>query len=260
MGGILKKFMIKKIHQSKIDKHNLSLKKSGSTKKIKSNYKKMIVNKPWGYEYLVFENKFVAVWILFLKEGFSTSMHCHPKKKSSLIILSGRAIVSSLNALHELTELEAIMIDNGVFHSSEAISANGAIIMEIETPPDKSDLVRIKDKYGREEQGYEDSSHTTTNLKKYEYIDFHEGLKENKYIHKKLQKRHIRIQQHGKIEELTNYVKPHKKTIICFLDSPLFFGEKSVVGVGDIITQTELETLDIGKLEIAADFHTLIIH
>ncbi len=162
--------------------------------------------------------------------------------------------------MYKLGELEAIMIDSGVFHSSEATSAKGAIIMEIETPPDKLDLVRLKDKYGREEKGYEDSSHTTTNFHEYDYIDFHEGLKENKYLHKKLQQRHIRIEKHQTIGELTNYLKLHEKMIICFLDSPLLIGEKSVVEIGDIITNLEFESYDFGKLKINTDFHTLIIH
>ena len=42
------------------------------------DYSKVVVRKPWGYEYLIFSNEKSAVWILFLKAGEQTSMHCHP--------------------------------------------------------------------------------------------------------------------------------------------------------------------------------------
>lgn len=44
-------------------------------------YHNAIVKKPWGYEYLAFENEFVAIWILHIVPKRKTSMHCHPRKK-----------------------------------------------------------------------------------------------------------------------------------------------------------------------------------
>ena len=35
------------------------------------------------------------------------------------------------------------------------MSPNGIDVIEIETPPDKTDLVRLNDDYGRQKQGYE---------------------------------------------------------------------------------------------------------
>ena len=32
------------------------------------DYSNIVVRKPWGYEYLIFCNDIVAIWILFLKE------------------------------------------------------------------------------------------------------------------------------------------------------------------------------------------------
>ena len=46
------------------------------------DYSKVVVKKPWGYEYLIFSNEEIAVWILYLKAGAQTSMHCHPSKKN----------------------------------------------------------------------------------------------------------------------------------------------------------------------------------
>lgn len=254
--------MIKKISRSKLDEHSLSLKK-GSTlgQQVNEDYKKKIVSKPWGYEYLMFENKHVAVWILYLKTGDSTSMHCHPKKKSSLIVLFGQVMTSSLSAQFKLKSLEAAMIDKGAFHASEARSLDGALIMEVESPPDKSDLVRLKDKYGREQKGYENFAHISTELDKYQYLDFHEDIEKNKFLHKNLKDRNIRIQRNKTLQDLMEYLEKSGEAVICFLDNALNHADGSVVcGIGDIITKTELVKLDINNFKINDDFDTLIIH
>ena len=50
------------------------------------------------------------------------------------------------------------MIRKGLFHSTKAISEEGANIFEIETPKIKHDIVRLEDKYGREGKPYEGKS------------------------------------------------------------------------------------------------------
>jgi len=137
-----------------------------SEKRIKQDlfdYSKVIVNKPWGYEYLVFENEFVAIWMLHIVRKRKTSMHCHPKKRTSLILLTGNATCYHLEGSEKLTPMEGIFIEEGVFHLTEASSElpidpqseNGIWVMEIESPPDKADLIRMKDEYGRAGQAYE---------------------------------------------------------------------------------------------------------
>jgi mannose-6-phosphate isomerase-like protein (cupin superfamily) len=119
------------------------------------NYAGLVIRKPWGHEYLIFENEHVAVWVLYLKQGFQTSLHCHPYKRSSLTVLSGEILFHTFEREFTVRPSEGLLIDKGVFHSSKAISEGGAIIMETETPNNKSDLVRFEDKYGREHMGYE---------------------------------------------------------------------------------------------------------
>ena len=48
-----------------------------------------------------------------------------------------------------------IMIRPGLFHSTKCLSKDGCILLEIESPIDKNDLVRFKDQYGREQKPYE---------------------------------------------------------------------------------------------------------
>ena len=127
------------------------------------NYSDVIVKKPWGYEYLIFENDFVAIWMLQIIRKRKTSMHCHPNKKTGLVLLSGTATTSTLEGGLELNPLDVVVIDSGVFHTTEASSSlpmiphseNGIWVIEIESPPMKADLLRLKDEYGRAGASYE---------------------------------------------------------------------------------------------------------
>ena len=122
------------------------------------SHKNNIVKKPWGYEYLMYENDNVALWFLHIKKGEQTSTHCHPSKTTGLALLDGRANVSFLSDIKSLKPLSKIMIRKGLFHSTQALSEGGANVLEIETPVDKNDLVRFKDSYGREGKPYEDTA------------------------------------------------------------------------------------------------------
>jgi len=121
-------------------------------------YKSNIVKKPWGYEYLAYENEFVGLWFLHILHNQRTSMHCHPNKTTGLINIDGEAEVSFLNDKFSLKPRHKLMIRKGLFHSTKATHERGAFVFEIETPKDKHDLVRFKDNYGREGKPYEDST------------------------------------------------------------------------------------------------------
>lgn len=116
-----------------------------------------IVKKPWGYEYLAYENDQVGLWFLNINKNQSTSLHCHPTKTTGLVLLDGIAEVSFLSDKRILQGLDKVMIRRGLFHSTKALSES-ALVLEIETPKDKHDLVRLSDKYGRESKPYEDES------------------------------------------------------------------------------------------------------
>lgn len=122
-------------------------------------YESTVVAKPWGYEYLAYENEHVALWFLYIKHTHATSLHCHPKKTTGLVLLDGGAEVSFFNNSYKLTPGGKIMIRKGLFHTTRATDKKGAFVFEIETPVDKQDLVRFRDSYGREGKPYEDSTH-----------------------------------------------------------------------------------------------------
>jgi hypothetical protein len=123
------------------------------------SYRHNIVRKPWGHEYLAYENDECALWFLHIKNNERTSMHCHPNKTTGLVLLDGKATVSFLNDENPLNPISKIMIRKGLFHSTTACHEKGAFVFEIETPVDKEDLVRLRDNYGREGTPYEDSTH-----------------------------------------------------------------------------------------------------
>ena len=122
-------------------------------------YESTVVKKPWGYEYLAYENENVALWFLYIKHTHATSLHCHPKKTTGLVLLDGGAEVSFFNDSYKLTPGKKVMIRKGLFHTTRAMDKKGAFVFEIETPVDKQDLVRFRDSYGREGKPYEDSTY-----------------------------------------------------------------------------------------------------
>lgn len=135
-----------------------------------------VVLKPWGHEFLIYQNKDVAVWFLHIHPGHATSMHCHPGKLTSLAMLKGEALCSTFASRRTVAGGDAIVIDKGVFHSTKAISDNPIELIEIETPVDKVDLVRLEDNYGREDAGYEGHSRMISdNVAEFSHFELGEG-------------------------------------------------------------------------------------
>lgn len=164
--------MIKKLEITELDKNRLI--EAGIDgcllKDDFFDYSKAIVRKPWGYEYLIYQNGLVSVWVLHIKKECQTSMHCHPNKKTSLIVLSGECICSTLKEKRSIKSGDGLLIPKGIFHSTKASSEEGAFVMETETSTNKRDLVRLEDKYGRVGKGYESNENVSYNLKNYNYI------------------------------------------------------------------------------------------
>ena len=115
----------------------------------------VIVNKPWGWEYLCFRNANLAMWLLHIDSNQQTSMHSHPNKNTGYIVLNGAVELSWINSKEGFESLSKVNIFKRRFHSTRAVSKKGAYLIEIESPEDKSDLVRLNDAYGREGMPYE---------------------------------------------------------------------------------------------------------
>lgn len=125
------------------------------------SYSDVVVRKPWGSEYLVFSNSHAALWHLRIKQGCQTSLHCHPRKKTGLILLSGSASIQFLNNRSLLKSPANTMIRPGLFHSTAADQGSDIDVLELESPVDKTDIVRLEDSYGRADTPYEGFEHTS---------------------------------------------------------------------------------------------------
>jgi hypothetical protein len=66
-----------------------------------------------------------------------------------------------LNNTIILDELDKIHIFKSRFHASKAVSNEAAIVLEIESPEDKHDLVRLSDSSGRQNSKYETKENFT---------------------------------------------------------------------------------------------------
>ena len=199
--------------------------------KTEPQYKNVVVNKPWGYEYLAYENEHVGLWFLHIEKDQQTSFHCHPKKDTGLIVLDGSVDVSFFNDINRLVSGRKIMIRKGLFHSTKAISEGGANIFEIETPKIKHDLVRLEDKYGRKAKPYEGKSFEKE--KDNECIFFKDPKPNQKdtYIFSNCK---IIVEN---IQNKDKFLKIHDYENIMFLNGGIMTDEDNifVAGPGDVI-------------------------
>jgi len=221
------------------------------------DYSKVVVNKPWGYEYMIFANEEIAVWILYLKSGAQTSMHCHPNKKTSLVVLEGNVACSAIKEQIDRHAGEGLLIEKGAFHQTSNVSDAGAFVMEIEAPVNKRDLVRLKDNYGREGQGYESADHHSPDTQNYNYISF-----QNLDIQHNLKKSYGRCSMTFKKlsdeKVLDEILDLNPEDVICLLKGLLLDpSNRSVVEVGDTMTVAELR--QYGPLHVSRDTEMLTI-
>lgn len=233
--------MIKKIFRTENDLANLSSRRIQTASGASNvDYRRKIVGKPWGYEYLLFENNAVAIWILFIKFRHSTSLHCHPQKLTSLVLLGGRATISTLTDEFFLSEKDAIIIDAGVFHATMATASDGILLMEIETPPNKHDLVRLRDEYGRRDLGYEKESTPIDDLDKNNYCDFHNVNCDLAVIDARatIGKRNLYISKNNIEKILVDLVDAGTK--VCLID-------KNLVAMCDSLSMKTGEIVDVDE-------------
>ena len=204
------------------------------------DYSKTVVRKPWGYEYLIFENEFVATWILHIKEGFETSLHCHPGKQTSITVLSGTACCSVLEGRVTRRAGDGMLIGKGVFHRTRSISRGGTFVMEIESPVNKRDLVRLEDQYGREGLGYESADHFSVNLQNYNYFSF---IDPTAYYNarKRFGDCSIQLVQCATPADVDRLVRSHQWTAIGLLKGCVSTGGDSPpLRPGDMVSRGEL--------------------
>jgi rfaE bifunctional protein nucleotidyltransferase chain/domain len=126
--------------------------------------------KPWGYEYMVYQNKDVGVWILHVNQDQQTSVHCHFHKDTVLCVLTGTFRIELYDGFKILNEGDVCYIPACTFHGIYAYSPN-AVVLEVEVyhkyadtdgsilqHSDKNDLLRLRDVYTRDKNTYNGSA------------------------------------------------------------------------------------------------------
>ncbi|WP_066903934.1 hypothetical protein [Millisia brevis] len=115
-----------------------------------------VVVKPWGHESRVFADPVYDLWHLCIRAGGATSMHAHLRKTTHQLCLSGEGRFDTLHGSHAVTPGTIVSIGPAAFHRTRAISAELHLI-EVETPRNKFDLLRLHDSYDRSKTAYEAS-------------------------------------------------------------------------------------------------------
>lgn len=154
------------------------------------DYRNKVCVKPWGHEFLVFENKNIGMWFLNIMKGHQTSLHCHFKKDTIIIVIKGSAKIMLMDEeVVSLSEMSSIFLPHNNFHGISSFS-DEVFLLEIEIFndslqfSDKNDLLRINDVYDRKTTGYASSVHVSDHvqdLENYEYFYFAEGYDDDIY-------------------------------------------------------------------------------
>ena len=160
--------MLKELYISEKDRQTLSLCKRGDEREV-FDYRRSVVVKPWGYEYVIYRDKKAEVWVLYLNKGEGTSFHCHPNKETTLYILSGDVLMYGVDGETRVKKDDGFLVDRGVFHRQVALS-DDVFLLEADMPPNKEDLVRYQDKYERAGKVYPHKSYVTKQFNKFKYL------------------------------------------------------------------------------------------
>ena len=111
-----------------------------------------IVPKPWGHEIIWAHTDRYVGKILHVTAGHSLSVQYHERKDETVYLLSGELRYWVQLPGEELRDVrllpgEAFRITPGTIHYMEAVT--DCDVLEASTP-ELDDVVRIKDRYGRE--------------------------------------------------------------------------------------------------------------
>jgi mannose-6-phosphate isomerase-like protein (cupin superfamily) len=117
---------------------------------------KQLITKPWGCEYRIYADDFLDVWNLLIDPGHGTSLHAHPRKVTYLLCLAGEGITSTLTGEIPVRPGSVLRIGRGAFHATRSTGTDDPLaLVEVETPRNKLDLMRLRDSYERAGTAYE---------------------------------------------------------------------------------------------------------
>ncbi len=129
---------------------------------INSEFELKLINKPWGFEFELFDNESISIWCVsigqehksgYLLDEYSTSFHMHTSKIAKVFVLDGAVELVQNNSSIILNESISHILPPRTPHKLNAYHGN-AILLEVELPSNRSDIIRLQDSYGRSENLY----------------------------------------------------------------------------------------------------------
>jgi len=137
-------------------------------------YRRLIVNKPWGYEFVCSEFDNVSMLVLHIKNGEETSFHAHSEKDTPMILAQGVLKIKTVDNEYTVNVGEIVILNRRIFH--KLCSYGDTILLEFEMMnPNKNDLIRYKDKYNREDKKYESKEYIVKDaLFHKDYFEYYE--------------------------------------------------------------------------------------
>ena len=105
-----------------------------------------LIIKPWGYEEVLLEAESYVVLRMFIRKGEETSLHKHVERDEHFIVVRGKGFLIRDGARIPIREWDVISVRRGELH--KWVACEDLEVIEV-TPQPLSDLVRVRDKYGR---------------------------------------------------------------------------------------------------------------
>ncbi len=141
--------------------------------------------------------------------------------------MEGEVTCKSFDQVVKKKAGDAVIVNRKVFHQTVNNSKKDAIIMEIETPNDKGDLIRLFDKYGRAGTGYEKADKFDVNLTNYNYMT----LKSQNVFYnftKKYGDTSIIFKKIDSKRSFDNLIQDYKNSLITILDGKIGINNKEL--------------------------------
>jgi mannose-6-phosphate isomerase-like protein (cupin superfamily) len=181
---IQKKIIIKDSSINETTYNQLIKTKNINLKQEIESYRRLVVQKPWGHEFVCCEMDNLSLLVLHIKKGHSTSLHAHSYKDTPMLLAQGTLVIESLDTKYEIKPNQPVIINRKIFHKLCSYS-DDTVVLEFEMKtPNKNDLIRYKDNYSRESLHYEskDKIIQLCNINDYDNYGYFEYNKDSKYI------------------------------------------------------------------------------
>ena len=129
---------------------------------INSEFELKLVHKPWGFEFEFYDNEDISIWCVsigqehksgYLLDSCSTSFHMHTSKTAKVFVLDGAVELFDNKSSLILNKSIPHVLPPRTPHKINAYHGN-AILLEVEFPSNRADIIRLTDSYGRSKNLY----------------------------------------------------------------------------------------------------------